>query len=154
PVHRREDVASAYDRCASEAHQAFGDGRLYVEQLVPRARHVEVQILADRTGETIHLWDRECSAQRQRQKLIETAPAHGLPPALRKRLQSAAITLVKSADYRNLCTVEFLVSGSGESFAFIEANPRLQVEHTVTEEVTGLDLVRLQLEIAAGKTLL
>jgi len=155
PVHRAEDMAAAYERCQSEALQAFGNGEVYVEQLFTKARHVEVQILGDASGEVIHLWDRECSPQRQRQKLIEIAPAVGVPDALREQLLSAAVALGKAAGYRNLGTVEFLVdqSGGGAPFAFIEANPRLQVEHTVTEAVTGLDLVRIQLEIAAGRTL-
>jgi acetyl/propionyl-CoA carboxylase alpha subunit/acetyl-CoA carboxylase carboxyltransferase component len=156
PVHRIEDMAAAYDRCQSEARQAFGVGDVYIEQLFSRARHVEVQIVGDATGEVVHLWDRECSPQRQRQKLIEIAPAMGLPDALRDQLLSAAVALGRAAGYHNLGTIEFLIDQSGTNappFAFIEANPRLQVEHTVTEAVTGLDLVRIQLEIAAGRAL-
>ena len=152
PVERREDLAAAFERCASEAKAAFGDGALYVEQILPRARHVEVQIVGDGSGKVVHLWDRECSLQRQRQKLIEIAPAVGVPDEIRQALFAAAVRLGERATYKNLGTVEFLVNvgGVGPAFAFIEANPRLQVEHTVTEAVTGLDLVRLQLEIAAG----
>ena len=151
PVERREDLAAAYERCQSEAQQAFGAGDLYVEQLLPRARHVEVQILGDGQGAVIHLWDRECSLQRQRQKIIEIAPAVGLAPATRAALLDAAVRLASAADYRGVGTIEFLVEG--ETFAFMEANARLQVEHTVTEAITGLDLVRLQLEVASGRSL-
>ncbi len=149
------DLAGAYERCGSEALQAFGNGEVYVEQLVPRARHVEVQILGDGT-EVSHLWDRDCSVQRQRQKLIETAPAFGLNAGLRTELLELSVALGKAVNYRGLGTVEFLLdqdAGSVLPFAFIEANPRLQVEHTVTEAVTGLDLVRIQLQLAAGATL-
>jgi acetyl/propionyl-CoA carboxylase alpha subunit/acetyl-CoA carboxylase carboxyltransferase component len=149
------DMAGAYERCRSEALQAFGDGELYVEQLFPRARHVEVQILGDGT-EVAHLWDRECSAQRQRQKLIETAPAFGLTADMRAKLLELSVALGKAVNYRGLATVEFLIdqdTGGAAPFAFIEANPRLQVEHTVTEAITGLDLVRIQLQLAAGATL-
>jgi acetyl/propionyl-CoA carboxylase alpha subunit/acetyl-CoA carboxylase carboxyltransferase component len=153
-VRKIEDMASAYERCRSEALQAFGDGELYAEQLFPRARHVEVQILGDGT-DVVHLWDRECSVQRQRQKLIEVAPA-GIGGNLRAELLALAVALAKSVKYRGLGTVEFLVDqtpGSATPFAFIEANPRLQVEHTVTEAITGLDLVGIQLKVAAGSSL-
>jgi acetyl/propionyl-CoA carboxylase alpha subunit/acetyl-CoA carboxylase carboxyltransferase component len=154
-VRRLEDMAPAYERCRSEALQAFGAGDLYVEQFFPRARHVEVQILGDGT-DVVHLWDRECSVQRQRQKLIEIAPALGIASDLRAELLALAVALAKSVKYRGLGTVEFLVDqspGSAMPFAFIEANPRLQVEHTVTEAITGLDLVGLQIKVAAGDSL-
>ncbi len=154
-VRNPADMAGAYERCHSEALQAFGIGELYVEQFLPRARHIEVQIVGD-GSEVVHIWDRECSAQRQRQKLIETAPAFGLPAKLRAKLLELSVTLGKTANYRCVGTVEFLVdmdANSAMPFAFIEANPRLQVEHTVTEEITGLDLIRIQLQIAAGGTL-
>ena len=154
-VHALADMAGAFERCRSEALQAFGNGDLYVEQLFPRARHVEVQILGDGT-EVAHLWDRECSAQRQRQKLIETAPAFGLTADIRAKILELSVALGKAVNYRGLGTVEFLIdqdAGSALPFAFIEANPRLQVEHTVTEAITGLDLVRIQLQLAAGGTL-
>ncbi len=155
PVSRPEDLADAFERCASEAKAAFGDGALYVERFFPRARHVEVQILGDGSGQVVHLWDRECSLQRQRQKLIEIAPAVGIDAGVRLALQAAAVRMGNAASYRGLGTIEFLVNEeAGEpAWAFIEANPRLQVEHTVTEAVTGLDLVRLQLEIAGGADL-
>ena len=156
PAHSAEELERAYQLCASEAQQAFGNGELYVERLFPRARHIEVQIVGDGTGAVSHLWERECSTQRQRQKLIEIAPAPGLPEAVRVRLLDAAVKLAASAKYRNLGTFEFLVEASDSDaaeFAFIEANARLQVEHTVTEEITGIDLVRAQLEIAQGERL-
>jgi acetyl/propionyl-CoA carboxylase alpha subunit/acetyl-CoA carboxylase carboxyltransferase component len=154
-VRKLEDMAGAYERCRSEALQAFGDGELYVEQFFPRARHVEVQIVGD-GAEVTHLWDRECSVQRQRQKIIETAPAFGLASDLRAELLALSVALGKAVNYRGLGTVEFLVDqdpNGARPFAFIEANPRLQVEHTVTEAVTGIDLVGVQLKVAAGRSL-
>ena len=154
-VHAVADMAAAYERCRSEALQAFGSGEIYVEQFFPRARHVEVQIIGD-GKEAAHLWDRECSAQRQRQKLIESAPAFGVSAELRAKLLETSVALAKAVNYRGLGTIEFLLdqdAGSATPFAFIEANPRLQVEHTVTESITGLDLVRIQLQLAAGGSL-
>jgi acetyl/propionyl-CoA carboxylase alpha subunit/acetyl-CoA carboxylase carboxyltransferase component len=149
------DLPAAYERCRSEALQAFGNGDLYAEQLLTRARHVEVQIFGD--GKDIsHAWDRDCSVQRQRQKLIETAPAVGLSSELRAKLLDLSVALGKATNYRGVGTIEFLVNqekGGKMPFAFIEANPRLQVEHTVTEAVTGLDLVRIQLQLASGASL-
>ena len=155
-VQRADELEAAYARCRSEALESFGNGDVYVEQLFPRARHVEVQLAGDRTGAVSHFWERECSIQRQRQKLIEMAPVPALAGRLRERMLEAAVALGRAAGLDNLATVEFLVEAHGgpdAAFAFIEANPRLQVEHTVTEEVTGVDLVRLQLELAAGRTL-
>ncbi len=156
-VARVEEVEEAFARCQSEARGAFGIGDVFVEQLITRARHIEVQIIGDSAGGVSHLWERECTIQRRNQKLIEIAPSSGLPPALRDRLTAAAVRLAEEVHYDNLGTFEFLVDaahGRGEAlFAFIEANPRLQVEHTVTEEVTGVDLVKLQLKLAAGYTL-
>jgi acetyl/propionyl-CoA carboxylase alpha subunit len=149
-VREAGELASAYERCASEAKAAFGNGDLYAEEFFPKARHVEVQIVGD-GKEVSHVWDRECSLQRQRQKLIEIAPANTISAKTREQLYCAAVDLGRATNYKSLGTIEFLVSG--ERFAFIEANARLQVEHTVTEEVTGLDLVRIQLEIAGGKSL-
>ncbi|HTX48202.1 MAG TPA: carboxyl transferase domain-containing protein [Caulobacteraceae bacterium] len=148
-------LAEAYERCASEARAAFGDGSLYVERFFPKARHVEVQIAGDGTGAAVHVWDRECSLQRQRQKIVEVAPAADVAPAIREQLWASAVRMASAAKYKGLGTIEFLVNAeAGEPrFAFIEANPRLQVEHTVTEEVTGVDLVRLQLRIAGGEAL-
>jgi acetyl/propionyl-CoA carboxylase alpha subunit/acetyl-CoA carboxylase carboxyltransferase component len=149
-VREAGELEQAFARCQSEARSAFGNGAVYAEAYFERARHIEVQIVGD--GKAVsHLWDRECSLQRQHQKLIEIAPATHVPQKTRDALFQAAVSLAAAAHYRNLGTVEFLVDG--ERFAFIEANARLQVEHTVTEEVTGLDLVRIQLEIAGGATL-
>lgn len=156
-VQRREELEDAYARCQSEARAAFGTGDVYVEQLLPRARHIEVQIVGDGSGAVSHLGERDCSIQRRHQKLVEMAPAPGLPDGLRQRLVTAAITLAASVRYDNIGTFEFLIDTSALSpqspFAFIEANPRLQVEHTVTEEVYGVDLVAIQLELAAGRSL-
>ena len=150
PVTQASELAAAFERCASEAKAAFGNRDLYVEQFLTRARHIEVQVVGDGASVS-HLWDRECSLQRQRQKVVEIAPADMLPMDMRERLFAAAVSLGEAAGYRSLGTMEFLVEG--DSFVFIEGNARLQVEHTVTEEVTGLDLVRLQLQIAAGRSL-
>jgi acetyl/propionyl-CoA carboxylase alpha subunit/acetyl-CoA carboxylase carboxyltransferase component len=137
-------------RCASEAAAAFGDGRIYAEQLLRRARHVEVQLIGDGTGAVAVLGDRDCSLQRRRQKLVEIAPA-ALTDQVRARLSAAAAALIRSADYAGLATAEFLVQD--DQIAFLEVNPRLQVEHTVTEQVTGLDLVELGLRVADGAVL-
>jgi len=157
PVTDPAQLPAAFERCAAEAQSAFGNGALYVERLFVHPRHVEIQVLGDGTGAISHLWERECSVQRERQKLIEIAPAPFLRPAVRDRLLAAAVKLAAAARYRNAGTFEFLVDasvdGDGAAIAFIEANARLQVEHTVTEEVTGIDLVRAQLEIAGGATL-
>src|SRR6202040_1263229 len=156
-VTKIHEVEDAYNRCQSEARSAFGNGDVYVEQLIPRARHLEVQVIGDSAGGVSHLWERECTIQRRNQKLIEVAPSPGLPPPLRDRLIAAAVSLAQEVRYDNLGTFEFLVDAGDERreapFAFIEANPRLQVEHTVTEEVTGVDLVKLQLKLAAGYSL-
>ncbi|MDP1631433.1 MAG: carboxyl transferase domain-containing protein [Caulobacter sp.] len=149
-VRTEAEIEFALAACAREAEAAFGDAAVYAEWLVEEARHVEVQIAADGRA-VVAVGDRDCSIQRRNQKLIETAPAI-LPDALRKSLHEAAEKLCAAANYRTLATVEFLVDSKG-GFAFIEANARLQVEHTITEEVTGLDLVRIQFELAAGKTL-
>src|SRR5262249_8990152 len=152
-----DEVLDAWTRCRSEALQAFGNGDLYVEQLLTEARHIEVQVLGDGTGAASHLWERECTLQRRHQKLVEVAPAPGLPDGLPDRSLDPAVRIAHEVRLDNLCTVEFLIAAGGvrdeAAFAFIEGNPRLQVEHTVTEEVTGLDLVRLQLELAAGRSL-
>lgn len=153
-VENAVDLAEAYARCQSEAKAAFGFDGVYAERLIRQARHIEVQIIGDRHGAISHLWERECTIQRRHQKLIEVAPSPSLTESLRGRIIEAAKQLATAAAYDNLGTFEFLVDGSAdESFAFIEANPRLQVEHTVTEEVLGLDLVRAQLAVAAGASL-
>ena len=150
-------LEEAYARCQSEAKAAFGSDSVYVERLIRKARHIEVQIIGDRFGAISHLWERECTIQRRNQKLIEIAPSPSLDDGLRSRIIDAARQLAAAARYDNLGTFEFLVddgsTGSDRAFAFIEANPRLQVEHTVTEEVLGIDLVKSQLAVAAGATL-
>jgi acetyl-CoA carboxylase biotin carboxylase subunit len=138
-----------------EAEAAFGDGALYVERLIEKPRHVEMQILADHHGHVIHLFERECSIQRRHQKVIEETPSTAVTPALRQRMGEAAVAVARAAGYRNAGTVEFLLEGSGDkaSFYYLEMNTRLQVEHPVTEQVTGADLVRAQIMIAAGEPL-
>ena len=154
-VTQREDLAGAFERCQSEAKAAFGLADVYVECFMSRAQHVEVQIIGDESGAVSHLGERECSAQRRNQKVVEIAPAPALDEALRVRIIDAAMTLAKQEQYQSLGTFEFLVdaSGTGPEFVFIEANARLQVEHTVTEEVTGVDLVQSQIQVAMGASL-
>ena len=156
------DIEQAYERCGSEAERAFGNGGLYVEELIPRARHIEVQLLGDELGGLIDFGERECSAQRRHQKVVETAPAPNLGPEVRQAIIDAALRLGGAAKYNSLGTFEFLVdagngaggdNGAAGSFAFIETNARLQVEHTVTEAVTGVDLVQAQLRVARGESL-
>ena len=153
-VDRQEDLASAFDAASSEALRAFGDGRIYVEKLIENARHIEIQVLGDKHGNLVHLGERECSVQRRHQKVIEESPSTLVArmPGMRERLGDAAIRAARAAGYYNAGTVEFLADQSG-NFYFLEMNTRLQVEHPVTELVTGLDLVRLQIEIAAGERL-
>ena len=153
-VRSADEVEAAFRRCQSEASAAFGRADVYVEEFIARARHVEVQILGDRNGGIAHLGERECSVQRRFQKIIEIAPAPGLDEALRAQIIDAAVRLAKHVGYTNLGTFEFLVDVSGaQPFVFIEANARLQVEHTVTEAVTGVDLVQAQIRLAQGASL-
>ncbi|MBE2998940.1 ATP-grasp domain-containing protein [Nocardiopsis sp. HNM0947] len=151
------DLDFAHERCRSEAEAAFGRGEVYVERYLEHARHVEVQVLGDGTGAVTHLWERECSVQRRHQKLVEVAPAPGLAASVREELLESALVMAGEVSYRGLGTFEFLVaSGRGndrDAVHFIEANPRLQVEHTVTEQITGVDLVAAQIEVALGRTL-
>jgi acetyl/propionyl-CoA carboxylase alpha subunit/acetyl-CoA carboxylase carboxyltransferase component len=152
-----DGLEAAFQRCQSEAKGAFGRGDVYVEEFLPRARHVEVQILGDREGGIAHLGERECSIQRRFQKTLEVAPAPDLSDELRRQIIGAAVGFAKRVGYTNLGTFEFLVDVSGrpgvQPFVFIEANARLQVEHTVTEAVTGVDLVHAQVRLAQGATL-
>ena len=155
-VYRFEDIETIMARCRYEAGEAYGNDALYVERLIPRARHIEVQIAGDGSGEVIHLGERECSIQRRHQKLIEIAPGPNLDDSLRRNIIKAAVVMARESKYNNIGTFEFLVDADGVGlgeFVFIEVNPRLQVEHTVTEEIYGLDLVRMQLQLAQGLTL-
>ncbi|RJG12153.1 carbamoyl-phosphate synthase large subunit [Pseudomonas cavernicola] len=151
-VHRAEEVPEAYARCQSEAKAAFGNGDLYVERLIRNARHIEVQVIGD-GDEVSHLWERDCTLQRRNQKLVEIAPSPNLPAALRDSILQAALQLAAAVNYKTLGTFEFLVDEDNGDFVFMEANPRLQVEHTVTEAVTGIDLVQAQLRVAGGASL-
>ena len=147
-----EQLEEAFMRAKSEAGASFGDDTVFIERFVQRPRHIEVQILADAVGNTIHLYERDCSVQRRHQKVVEIAPAQNLDPLVRERLCDHAVQLARAVGYRNAGTVEFLVEPMGQYY-FIEANPRIQVEHTVTEEVTRVDLVQAQIRIAGGETL-
>ena len=151
-VDRPEDLRSAIAACMREAEGAFGDGTVFIEQAVVDPRHIEVQILADAHGEVMHLFERDCSVQRRHQKVVEIAPAPRLDPQLRDRMCADAVRFARSIGYRNAGTVEFLLDPAG-NYVFIEMNPRIQVEHTVTEEVTDVDLVQSQMRIAAGESL-
>ncbi len=152
-VERAEEMAESFDRCRSEARAAFGDDALFVEKLIARPRHIEVQILADAHGNAIHLHERDCSVQLRNQKVVEVAPAPALDNAVRERILAAALKLIRAAEYVNAGTVEFLVAPETGQHFFLECNPRIQVEHTVTEQVTGIDLVEAQFQIASGATL-
>jgi acetyl/propionyl-CoA carboxylase alpha subunit/acetyl-CoA carboxylase carboxyltransferase component len=152
-VSRPEELAEAFARCRSEATAAFGNGALFVERLIGRPRHVEVQILGDHGGDVVHLFDRDCSVQLRNQKVVEIAPAPNLDDDLRQRMFTDAIALAAATEYAGAGTVEFLVSPEAGEYRFIECNPRIQVEHTVTEQVTGIDLVEAQFRIAAGESL-
>jgi acetyl-CoA/propionyl-CoA carboxylase biotin carboxyl carrier protein len=148
-------LAEAVPAARREATAAFGDGTLYVERLVERPRHVEIQVFADAHGHVVHLFERECSVQRRHQKVVEESPSAALTPALRERMGAAAVAAARSAGYQNAGTIEFLLEGAGDDarFYFLEMNTRLQVEHPVTESVTGTDLVRAQMLVAMGKPL-
>jgi pyruvate carboxylase len=155
-VDKREDLRAALEAAMREADSAFGDPTMFVEQAVVRPRHIEVQILADSSGDTIHLFERDCSVQRRHQKVVEIAPAPNLDDGIRQAMFRDAVAFAKSIGYVNAGTVEFLLDTAGEragQHVFIEMNPRIQVEHTVTEEVTDVDLVQSQMRIAAGETL-
>jgi len=151
-AHNEATLRSCFKQAQSEAEIAFKDGRLYMEKCIEDFRHIEVQILGDRTGKVVHLFERECSVQRRRQKVIEESPAPRLDPELREQICAAAVRLAEQVGYYNAGTVEFMLD-SDDNFYFLEVNTRIQVEHPVTEMVTGEDLVKWQLRIAAGEKL-
>lgn len=148
-IREESQLEAAFDEAKREAGRAFGDDTIFIEKYIDRPQHIEVQIVADNEGNTVHLHERDCSVQRRFQKVVEVAPAKGLDDAIRQRLFNHAIKIAKAVKYNNVGTVEFLVDKDGNEF-FIEVNPRIQVEHTVTEMVTGIDIVKLQIRIAMG----
>jgi acetyl-CoA carboxylase, biotin carboxylase subunit len=148
-----EDIAQSFETASAEAKAAFGDGSLFLERYVPNARHIEVQILADHHGHAIHVGERDCSLQRRYQKVVEEAPAGILPPSIKERIFEAALKLVAEVRYVNAGTVEFLYDIDRQDYYFMEMNTRIQVEHPVSEEISGLNLVREQIRIAAGEDL-
>ncbi len=145
------DLAGSFDKASTEALEAFGDGTLYMERFVGNARHVEVQVLGDGTGRVVHFGERDCSTQRRYQKVIEEAPCAIMPQAVREKLHTAAVNLLSKLKYRNAGTVEFLYDVDHEEVFFIEVNTRIQVEHPVSEQITGADLVQLQFKVAGGE---
>jgi len=148
-----DEAVEQFERAESEALTAFGNGSMFIERYITNPRHIEVQIMADTEGNTVHFYDRDCSVQRRHQKVVEIAPALGLEPELRERMLQDAVRLCKSVGYSNAGTVEFLVDQDSGQHYFMEVNARLQVEHTVSEEVTGVDLVQTQIRVAEGHTL-
>lgn len=151
-VRKMDEVEEMFARASSEAKSAFGNGAMFIEKFIERPRHIEVQLLGDKAGNVVHLYERDCSVQRRHQKVVEIAPAPRLAIDVRDRMTECAVRLAKHVGYENAGTVEFLVDETG-NFYFIEVNARLQVEHTVTEEITGVDLVQSQIRIAEGMTL-
>jgi acetyl-CoA carboxylase biotin carboxylase subunit len=147
-----DEVERAFEDAQAEALAAFGDPRVYLEKLLEGGRHVEIQILADTHGQVFHLWERDCSTQRRHQKLIEESPSPRLPAETRRKMCEAAVRLAKAAGYYSAGTVEFIVDQQ-DNFYFIEVNARIQVEHPVSEMVTGIDLVKAQIRVAAGEKL-
>lgn len=151
-VKKMDEVEELFIRASSEAKAAFGNGAMFIEKFIERPRHIEVQLLGDKAGNVVHLYERDCSVQRRHQKVVEIAPAPRLDPSVRDRMTENAVRLAKHVGYENAGTVEFLADDTG-NFYFIEVNARLQVEHTVTEEITGIDLVQSQIRVAEGMTL-
>lgn len=151
-VREGDDIADAFKRATSEAKTAFGNGTCFIERFLDKPKHIEVQLLADSYGNVIHLFERDCSVQRRHQKVVEIAPAKNLPRSVRDAILTDAVKLASLANYRNAGTAEFLVDAQNRHY-FIEINPRIQVEHTITEEITGVDIVAAQIQIAAGASL-
>jgi acetyl-CoA carboxylase biotin carboxylase subunit len=152
-VHSSDEFEGACKTAASEAKSAFGDDRVYLERFVENPRHIEVQVLADHHGNTLYLFERECSIQRRHQKIIEEAPSPVISPEMRQKMGETAVLAAKAVGYTNAGTVEFLYDSSRDEYYFLEVNTRLQVEHPITEEITGLDLVHWQLRVASGEAL-
>jgi pyruvate carboxylase len=151
-VRAQESLKDSFERATSEAKSAFGNGTVFVERFLDKPKHIEVQLLGDNHGNVVHLYERDCSVQRRHQKVVELAPAKDLPTKVRDQILADAVKLAKSVNYRNAGTAEFLVDQQNRYY-FIEINPRIQVEHTITEEITGIDIVAAQIQIAAGATL-
>lgn len=151
-VRKQEDLKDSFERATSEAKSAFGNGTVFVERFLDKPKHIEVQLLGDNHGNVVHLYERDCSVQRRHQKVVELAPAKDLPTETRDAILNDAVKLAKSVNYRNAGTAEFLVDQKNRYY-FIEINPRIQVEHTITEEITGIDIVAAQIQIAAGASL-
>lgn len=151
-VWKQEELKDSFERATSEAKSAFGNGTVFVERFLYRPKHIEVQLLGDNHGNVVHLYERDCSVQRRHQKVVEQAPAYNLPQETRDAILGDAVKLAKSVNYRNAGTAEFLVDQENRYY-FIEINPRIQVEHTITEEITGIDIVAAQIQIAAGASL-
>jgi len=149
----KANIKTIFESASAEAKSAFGDGTMYVEKYIANARHIEVQVLGDRHGNVIHLGERDCSTQRRHQKLVEEATAPNISETLRENIRSAAVKLAKSISYENAGTVEFIVDQDEEAFYFLEMNTRIQVEHPVTEAITGVDLVQEQIHVATGEEL-
>nr|WP_205520947.1 acetyl-CoA carboxylase biotin carboxylase subunit [Propylenella binzhouense] len=148
-----KDLRQTFLAASAEARTAFGDDTLYLERFIPNARHIEVQVLGDRHGNVIHLGERDCSLQRRHQKVVEEAPAPAIPDTLRAEIHAAAVTLARNIDYENAGTVEFIYDEDAKEFFFLEMNTRIQVEHPVSELITGIDLVQEQLRVARGERL-
>ena len=148
-VETDDELRRALPLASAEALASFGNGAMFIERFLRGPRHIEVQVAGDAFGNAIHLGERDCSLQRRHQKILEEAPAAGLAPELRQRILSSAVELVRAAGYQTVGTCEFLVEG--DEFFFLEVNPRIQVEHPVTEEITGVDLIQLQIRLAAGE---
>lgn len=151
-VREQKDLKDSFERATSEAKSAFGNGTVFVERFLDKPKHIEVQLLGDSHGNVVHLYERDCSVQRRHQKVVELAPAKDLPIETRDAILADAVKLAKSVNYRNAGTAEFLVDQQNRYY-FIEINPRIQVEHTITEEITGIDIVAAQIQIAAGASL-